>query len=295
LQVTTNLAALPTGWSSAAPSLSCTSVSSGNGCALSLTYNPPGAGAGTLTLNYAYKNNAGQMRTGSLNIPYRATTDDTVAGAPNPSPISVITGSSGGVTVTFTTDDGNPASALSITSGLNPLLAGWSSTATTFSCATVSAGTPCQLPLTYTPSGYGSGTLSLGYSYTNDAGIAKTGTVNIGYQGTTDDTVGGAVSPSPVAVVHGTVNPVTVTFTTSDGNPASMLAITSGLGALPADWSGPATFTCGSVSTGTGCQLSLSYQPTAPETPGPITLNFSYTNDAGIVKTGSVTINYSAT
>ena len=56
--------------------------------------------------------------------------------------------------------------------------------ATTFSCATVSAGTACELPLTYAPTAAGSGTLMIGYSYTNDAGFAKTGTVTIGYRAT---------------------------------------------------------------------------------------------------------------
>jgi hypothetical protein len=46
----------------------------------------------------------------------------------------------------------------------------------------VSDGTVCQLPLTYAPTALGSGTLSLGFSYSNDAGIAKTGTVNIAYR-----------------------------------------------------------------------------------------------------------------
>jgi len=293
LQVTTNLAALPAGWSSSASSFACTSVTSGSGCALDLTYNPAAWGAGTLTLNYTYKNNAGQTRSAALNIPYRATTDDNVAGAPNPSSVSVITGSSAGVMVTFTTDDGNPASVLSVTSGLSPLPAGWMSSAGSFSCATVSAGTACQLALSYAPSAVDSGTLMLGYSYTNDAGIAKTGTVDIAYRATADDTVNGTASPNPVAIAHGTSTPVTVTFVTSDGNPASALSITSGL-PLPGDWTVTGPTTCATVSAGTACQLSLSYQPTVAEPASQITLGFSYTNDAGIAKTGTVTIDYSA-
>ena len=89
----------------------------------------------------------------------------------------MLTGSSTPVPVVFATDDGNPASNLAVTSGFLP--AGWSSSTTSFSCATVSDGTVCQLPLTYAPTAVGSGTLSLGFTYTNDAGMAKTGTVNI--------------------------------------------------------------------------------------------------------------------
>ena len=95
--------------------------------------------------------------------------------------------------MTFATDDGYPASALTVTSGLDLLPAGWTSTSTTFACATVSAGTACQLPLTYAPTAVGSGTLTFGYSYTNDAGFAKTGTVSIAYRATSDDTVAGTV------------------------------------------------------------------------------------------------------
>jgi hypothetical protein len=296
LRLTSNLAALPSGWSSATSSLACPSVSSGSGCTLSLTYKPTEAGAGTLTLNYSYKNNAGKIRTGSLNIPYRGTTDDTVAGTPGPSSsLSVVTGKSTAVTVTYATDDGYPASALTVTSGLDPLPAGWTGTSTTFTCATVSAGTACQLPLTYAATAVGSGTLMLGYSYTNDAGFAKTGTVSIAYRATSNDIVGGTISPNPVTVASGGSLPVTVTFTTSDANPASALKVTTGLTTLPAGWSTTsASFTCLTVSAGTVCQLPLTYAPTAVGS-GILTLDYNYSDDSGTAKTGTVTINYNAT
>ncbi len=297
LQLTTNLAALPPGWSSTASSLACPSVSSGSGCTLGLTYRPTEAGAGTLTLNYSYKNNAGQKKTGSLNIPYRGTTDDTVGGTPGPSSsLSAVTDTSTAVTVTFATDDGYPASALTVTSGLDPLPAGWTGASTTFACATVSAGTACQLPLTYAPTAVGSGTLTLGYSYTNDAGFAKTGTVSIAYRATSNDTVAGAVSPNPVTVASGSSLPVTVTFTTNDGNAASALSVTTGLTTLPAGWSTTsASFTCLTVSAGTVCQLPLTYAPTAVVGNSTLTLGYSYSDDSGTAKTGTVTINYNAT
>ena len=47
------------------------------------------------------------------------------------------------------------------------------------------------------------------------------------------------------------------------------------------------------MSVGTGCQLSLTYAPTVPA-PGTLTLGFSYTNDSGIVKTGTTAIAYTA-
>ena len=293
LAVASSLATLPAGWSSSVSSLSCSEVTSGSSCQLTLTYAPTAYGSGTLMLNYTYKNNDNLMRTATLNIPYRATTNDTVVGTPTQSSIVVPTGMSTGVTVTFATDDGNPASALSVTSGLSPLPAGWSSSASSLSCTTVSAGTVCQIALTYAPTAVDSGSLTLAYSYVNDAGVPNTGTVAIGYRATSNNTVVGSAGSSPTGVAVGSTNTVTVSFATDDGYPASALSVT-GLGALPPDWSsGSATFTCATVSSGTPCQLTLSYDPTAAES-GNVTLGYSYTNNAGTAKTGIVTIAYSA-
>lgn len=289
----TGSAALPSGWSVASSSLPCATASSGNGCQLTLAYNPPAAAAGTLTLPYSYVNNANQMKTGSLAIAYRALTNDTVAGTASPSSVAVLTGSSSAVPVTFVTDDGNPAADLSITSGLSPLPAGWSSASGSFSCATVSDGAVCQLPLTYAPTAVNSGTLTLGYSYTNDAGFSRTGTVNIAYRANSNDTVGAAVSPASISIPANTSQSVTVTFATSDGAPATALLM-SGLGSLPSDWSGPPSFTCGTVSNGTPCQLDLTYAPGVTES-GSFQLSYSYTNNAGTSEQGVVTISYSAT
>jgi hypothetical protein len=295
LQLTSSLAALPAGWTSTDSSLACAAVSSGSSCQLSLMYTPTAAGTGTLTLSYAYKNNDGKPKTGTLNIPYRATTNDTIAGTPTQPSVAVITGNSTTVDIAFATDDGNPASALSVTSGLSALPAGWSSTSMSFSCSTVSAGTPCQLTLTYAPTAAAASTLNLGFSYTNDAGFAKTGTVTINYRATTNDTVAGLPSQSPLAVLTGSSTPVSITFTTDDGNPASGLVVTSGLSALPAGWSSSlGSFTCASVSVGTGCQLALTYAPTIAGS-GTLTLGFMYTNNSGMAKTGTVALPYSAT
>jgi hypothetical protein len=298
LQLTSSLAALPAGWtSSSGSSFACTSVSSGSTCELGLIYDPTAAGTGTLMLNYSYKNNANQAKTASVSIPYRATTDDSIVGTPNQPSVAVITGSSTAVTVTFATDDGNPASNLAITSGLSPLATGWQSTDTTFSCATVSDGTVCQLPLTYAPTAVGNGTLSLGFSYSNDAGMTKTGTASILYRANSNDTIGAVANPpSPVTLAVGSgPQPVTVTFTTSDGAPATSLSVTSGLASLPAGWSGPASFTCPTVSgTAPPCQLPLTFTPGMGDS-GTLQIDYAYTNNAGTAETGSVSISYDAT
>jgi hypothetical protein len=182
--LTTDLAALPAGWTSTDSSFACAGVAGGTTCQLPLSYAPGVAASGTLTLLYTYQNNAGESKSGSVNVPYRATTDDSVLGTASAGSLAVVTGTSTPLTVTFATDDGNPASALSVTSGLATLPAGWSSGGSTFACSSVSAGVSCQLALTYQPANPDTGTLTLGFTYTNDSGLTKNGTVLIPYTAT---------------------------------------------------------------------------------------------------------------
>jgi hypothetical protein len=298
LLVTTDLKSLPAGWSSAAAGFSCSSVSTGNGCRLPLTYAPTALTSGTFTLNYIYDDDSGAAKGGLLNITYAATTNDNVVGTAAPTgQISTIVGEpSRPLLVTFTTDDGRQATALQLTSSLAALPPGWSSTAATFSCAALSLGNACELPLTYAPTAAAGGTMMLSYSYLNNDNVKKTGTVSIPYRATTDDNVVWTAAPSSLlAVPTNNSYPVTITFTTDDGNPASALSVTSGLTALPAGWTSAATgFTCASVSAGTACTLSLTYAPTAAAT-GTVTLGYSYTNDSGSPKSGTAMVPYSAT
>jgi hypothetical protein len=306
LQVTSDLTMLPAGWSGPS-AFTCTTVSTGSTCQLNLSYTPTAYTVpGTLMVGYSYKNNAGQTKTGTFSIPYRATTNDTIAGTPSQSSLAVIIGSPTTptpVSIAFATDDGNPAigipassSAFTVTSGLNPLPPGWTASATTFSCLTVSDGTACQLPLSYAPSAVTSGvqTLTLGYSYINDAGLAKTGTTSISYRAMSNDSVLAAVNPSsPLNELTGSVTPLTVSFTTNDGNPATGLSV-SGL-SLPAGWSGPGTFTCATVNgSAASCQLALTYAPTVTSSTATLSLGYTYTNNAGLAGSGTVTIQFSA-
>ena len=298
--LTSNLTALPAGWSSASKTLSCGSVSTGNGCQLHLTYAPAALTSGTLILNYAYTDAAGTAATGSLNVVYAATSNDNAVATASPTgQINAVVGSGAQpVSVTFTTDDGRPATALQLTGGLSTLPAGWTSSSPTFSCGGFSTGTACQLSLTYAPSAAGNGMLALSYSYSNNAGEPKTGSVSIAYRATTNDNVLWAATPASLAVFTGSTTPVTVIFTTDDGNPASGFSITSALGALPAGWSSTSSsFACATVSTGTACQLSLTYAPTAstPTGVGPLSLTYGYNDNSGTAKTGTVSIAYAAT
>jgi hypothetical protein len=179
LQLTSNLAALPAGWSSTAGSFTCSVLGTGSACQLMLNYAPTGVDNGTLMLNYAYVNNADEAKTGSVAIDYRTTTNDNVVAAVNPVSLSVVTGSTSNLVVVFTTDDGNVASSLS--AALTALPADWSSASSTFTCATISVGTGCQVSLNYSPTVAASSTLTFGYSYVNSVGTTNTGTVSIPY------------------------------------------------------------------------------------------------------------------
>ena len=293
-RVITDLSKLPPGWSSTSTSFSCAGVSAGNGCQLQLHYAPTALTAGTLSLRYGYNDASGTPNFGVLNIPYAATTNDNVIGTAAPSgQITAMLGAPGQpISITFTTDDGRLGTALQLTSSLTSLPAGWSSTASSFACSVLSSGTTCQLMLSYAPTGVDNGTLSLSYSYLNNAGESKTGSLGIPYQTTTNDNVVGGANPVSVAATIGTSNIVTVTFVTDDGNFAG--GLTADLSLLPPDWGTPASsFACAAVSVGTGCQLSLTYTPTAAAS-GTLAFGFSYVNSAGSTKTGTVSVPFSA-
>jgi hypothetical protein len=288
--------ALPAGWSGAVSDFTCDTVSTGNGCQLVLTYAPTGLTSGTVQLDYGYMSPAGVFTTGSLNIPYAATTADNVVATAAPSgQVDAIVGEvTPSVLVTFATDDARTATALQLTTDLAALPAGWVSTDSSFSCAGVAGGSTCQLPLSYAPIAAASGTVTLRYSYLDNAGQSKGGSLNIPYRATTDDSVIGTPSLSSLSVVTGTSTAVTVAFATDDGNPASALTVTSGLSVLPSGWSSADSgFACSGVGTGATCQLAFVYEPVNPDT-GNLTLEFTYTNDSGLVKTGTVSIPYTA-
>jgi hypothetical protein len=294
LSILTDLTKLPPGWSSSASTFGCNSVSTGNGCQLQLKYAPTALTSGTLSLRYGYTDASGMPNFGVVNIPYAATTNDNIVGTAAPSgQITAMLGSPGQpISITFTTDDGRLATALQVTSGLTTLPAGWSASAGAFGCNVVTSGTTCQLMLTYAPTGVDNGTLNLGYAYVNNAGESKSGSVGIPYQTTTNDNVVGTANPTLLAAVTGSSNPVTVIFTTDDGNFASGLA--ADLSTLPLGWTAPASsLACASVSVGSTCQVVLTYAPTAAAS-GTLAFGFSYVNSAGSAKTGTVSIPYSA-
>jgi hypothetical protein len=240
-----------------------------------------------------------------LNLAYAATTNDNaIATAAPTGQIYTVAPGSVPVSLTFTTDDAREATALQVTTPLSALPAGWSSTASSFSCAGFSSGTGCQLLLTYAPTAPANSTLILGYTYLNNAAQTKTGSVSVAYRATTNDNVvGTAVPAAPAVSISGSGLPttagVTVTFTTDDGNPATNLIVTTDLatlGSLNSGWSSAAgSFTCATLGTGTGCQLGLMYAPTMATSGAPsLNLNYSYNDNSGTAKSGSVSIPYTA-
>jgi hypothetical protein len=297
LTLSTNLGALPAGWSSKATGLNCAVVSTGNGCQLALDFAPTGATAGTLTLNYSYTDGSGAASSGALNVPYATTPRETVVASvsPNGQINAALMGGQQSVTVTFTTNDGNAASGLRLVSDLSKLPAGWSSTSTAFGCDSVSTGNGCQLQLKFAPVALGGGTLTLRYSYNDAGGMPNFGLLTIPYAATTNDNVVGTASPTGqiVAMLGSPAQAVAVTFTTDDNRLAT--ALTSSLAALPAGWtSTTGSFACSVLGSGSTCQLMLSYAPTGVDN-GTLTLSYAYVNNADEAKTGSVAIDYRTT
>lgn len=291
-----NLSQLPAGWSANTSAFSCSQAATGNGCMLNLKYQPTAVTSGSVPLAYAYNDDAGVAKSGSVTIPYVATSmDNAVAQVSTVGQITVAAMSAPQpVTVTFTTDDGNQATNLQITSGLSALPAGWSG-AGAFSCATFATGNGCQLGLAFAPTTTTAGTITLGYSYADNSGASKSGTVSIPYLATGDNNV--VFSTTPGGQVVGPVNsgsqPVTVTFVTD--NTLAATNFSANLATLPAGWTSAAnSLSCASVTTGTGCQLQLSYAPTAA-TSGTLSIGYTFTSNTGDAKTGNVSIPYTTT
>ncbi|HEY0747684.1 MAG TPA: hypothetical protein VGD63_13375 [Steroidobacteraceae bacterium] len=291
--------ALPAGWSGTAAGLSCPVVSTGNGCQLPLLFSPTAAANGSLSFNYTYVDGSGTARTGALNVPYATTTNEVVIASFSPSGevTAVEKGGQQSVAVTFTTIDGQSASALSLATDLSKLPVGWSSSSKAFSCNSVSTGNGCQLQLAYAPMALTAGTLTLRYSYTDASGTPNFGVLEIPYAATTNNNAVGIASPSGqiTAMLGSPGQSIAVTFTTDDSRFATALKLTSSLTSLPAGWSSSANaFTCGAFSTGTSCQLMLTYAPTGVDN-GTLTLSYAYVNNAGEPKTATVAIPYQTT
>ncbi len=193
--------------------------------------------------------------------------DDSVIATPSVAGVSVATGASQTIGITFTSSDGLAITGFEISGSLGNLPTGWSGPST-FACSLVSAGSGCVLNLTYAPTAVDSGSLVINYVYIDNANIPRApgGTLTIPYAATATNNIVAAASPTGQinAIVGAGAQAVSVNFTTDDGNAATNLALTTSLGALPSGWSSMAPgLSCAIVSSGSGCQLALDYAPAA--------------------------------
>jgi hypothetical protein len=222
------------------------------------------------------------------------TDDSVVATSSVAGTVSVVTGASQTISVTFNSSDGLAITGFAISGSTLP--AGWSGQSP-FGCALVSTGSGCVLNLTYAPTTVGNGTLTLQCVFVDNAGVGRTPgpCLTIPYAATPANNV--IATTSPAGQINAGVGTgsqsVNVNFTTDDGNAATNLTLSPGT--LPPGWSSTATtLTCGIVSTGSGCQLGLTYAPTAPGS-GTLILSYNYTDDSGAARTGALNIPYSTT
>ncbi len=290
----------PAGWSGPSD-FSCALVGAGNNCVLVLTYSPAAVETGSLTINYIYVDNARTQKApgGSITIAYAATAHNNVVAQVTPA--GQVTAHTGqgvqSVGINFFTDDGNPASALTVTSDLTALPAGWSTSSPGFGCAIVTTGSGCQLNLRYMPTSGARGTLPVAYSFVDGTGATQTASIDIAYATTATGAVVASAAPSGQinAVLNSSGQTVKITFNTDDGKAASKLYVIGGLSNLPSGWSGGSTsFNCASLGTGNGCQLSLKYAPTEL-TSGTLSLDYLYIDSAGGQREGTVNVAYAAT
>jgi hypothetical protein len=294
LTVTTGLASLPSGWSVASPSFSCASVNAQNPCDLTLTYDPSTAGAsGTLTLGFTYLDRQGKQQQGSVGIAYSSAAANSVTTSVAPTgPVQGVAGLTNTVTVTFESGDGTAASNLALVTDLGSLPSGWSLQSSALPCAMVTGAGGCQLQLAYAPTAAAaSGTLTLEFSYTDDAGAARTGSVAIAYSAVVPAAVTAAATPvSASATYIGSTAAVGVAFSAT-GGAATNLQITS---TLPAGWTfAGGTLPCAQVGGGT-CQVTLNYAPVAATSASTFVLQYAYTDNFGESRTGQLSIPYSA-
>ena len=291
-------ATLPAGWSAANAPVTCAQVTTGNGCVLLLNYAPTVTASGMLSIGYSYTDSVSKARTGTATINYAATAHNNVNLTVVPvGQVTTKVGASQTVTVLFTTDDGSAATHLQVTSGLTSLPAGWTTSASTFGCNSISSGNGCRLVLLFAPTVAGSGTVSLGFSYADNAAVQQSGSITLQYASSNDNNVVASVAPQGqvTALINTPSTTVGVTFTTDDGQSATNLQISSGLGAaLPAGWTGPATYSCSAVSTGSGCHFNLNFAPTSVGS-GTVPLSYSYVSAGGANKSGTIVIPYAAT
>jgi hypothetical protein len=295
LTVTTGLSTLPSGWSAASPSFTCAAVNAASPCDLTLTYNPSTAGvSGTLTLGFTYLDSEGRQRQGSVGIPYSSAAANSVTTSVAPTgPVQGVVGSTSTVSVTFTSGDGAPDSNVALVTDPGSLPSGWSVQGSALPCATVTGAGSCQLQLAYAPTtAVASATLTLEFSYTDDADAARTGSVVISYSAAVPGAVTAAATPASAnSTFIGSTAALSVVFSAM-GGAATNLQITS---TLPTGWTlAGGTLPCAQIDGGHTCEATLNYAPVSATSATTLMLQYAYTDNFGESRTGQLNIPYSA-
>lgn len=198
------------------------------------------------------------------------------------------------VTLVFRASEGS-ATGLALTL---PAATGWRAADGALNCASVDTAGTCKLQAVYTPAApAASSNLRFSYSYTDSSGAAREDAYFIAYRVLPVSTV--VTSQQPEGMLRGIVGqtaPVTVSFDTSDGEPAASLNVSTDLAALPAGWkSDSVAFSCAAVGRGQACRLTLDYSPLVPARESMLDLAYRYVDNSGASRSGSARLNYSAT
>ena len=295
--LTLSLPSLP-GLRAANEGLSCAAVDTGKACRLQIIYTPgaPAASSG-LRLSYVYTDSTGASREGAYTLAYRVLPVNTVV--TNQQPAGLLRGIAGRslpVTLEFETSDGEPAASLKVSTRPTSLPAGWKSDKAEFTCAGVGRGQLCRLTLDYSPiAAEGESRFELAYSYVDSSGASRFGTATVAYSAIRPGNVIATLDASgPLLARPGERKEITVRFGAGDGARASALRLGTDPINIPgwsigAGWQG-----CATVEGGDSCSLRLVYAPSLVLGPGTLSLPYTYVDNIGEARSGSVDIAYAS-
>lgn len=162
-------------------------------------------------------------------------------------------------------------------------------------CANVDNEAGCVLNLIYTPIASDKDKIfDLNYSYSNSKGELVKDKVSILYSVSKSNNI--LAITSPIGLINPAPNhvqSVTIPFISNNNSMIESFTVTN-LESLPVSWqlnSEDKNFSCQSVTTGSGCVLSLIYMPQQLES-GDFVLNYRYKSSDGAMKSGFTNIAY---
>ena len=198
----------------------------------------------------------------------------------------------------FRTSDGGSASSLVLGLPAGGLPAGWSISGDRNGCDQVDGAEQCQLALTYAPvAAEPSTSATFPYSYRDNKGNARTGSVAIAYAALAVNAATATLLPGgPVRGVAGKTSSVVLNFGTNDGSPATALHVENDPASLPEGWTATGGgLDCANFGAGASCQLPLSYAPMSTTPASVLVINYRYKDSGGKDQAATAAIDYSAT